>query len=113
MASSVLYPPTINDSAPAFVYGAESKCKIYFSLSKFNSREDFTSVHLAIYDQKTGLSVVNKENKNKTAVTGIIIDIADNLIHSEEDVFDLKADLRFKLIIYLRKYPIKYLNYVR
>lgn len=39
--------------------------------------------------------------------------IADNLIHSEEDVFDLKADLRFKLIIYLRKYPIKYLNYVR
>ena len=39
--------------------------------------------------------------------------VADNLCHSEEDVLELKADTRYKLIIYLRKYPIKYLNYVR
>ena len=39
--------------------------------------------------------------------------VADNLCHSEEDVLELKADTRYKLIIYLRKYQIKYLNYVR
>ena len=64
MASSVLYPPIVDNFLPAFVAEDNAVCKVYFSLSKFNSSDDFKTVHVAIYKQDSGLNIVNKEDSN-------------------------------------------------
>ena len=74
MASRVLYPPTVNSYMPAFVAGSSAYCRVYFSLSKFNSSSDFKSVHISVTKQDSGASVVNTENgSNRFRATGIII----------------------------------------
>ena len=46
MASSVLYAPTVDTYMPAFLAAGngtgEASCKIYFSLSKFNTINDIS-----------------------------------------------------------------------
>ena len=39
--------------------------------------------------------------------------MADELCHTEEDIYNLQVDIKYKLNILLYKYPTKYLNYVR
>ena len=74
MASRVLYPPTLNNYMPAFIAGSSAYCRVYFSLSKFNSSSDFKSVHISVTKQDSGASVVNTENgSNRFRATGIII----------------------------------------
>ena len=88
MASKVIYPPIVNSYMPAFVVkkventddpdniGWDGACKVYFSLSKFNSRSDFKSVHVSIAKQGSGVSVVNKENNApRYRATGIILNV--------------------------------------
>lgn len=88
MASKVIYPPIVNSYMPAFVVkkventddpdniGWDGACKVYFSLSKFNSRSDFKSVHVSITKQGSGVSVVNKENNApRYRATGIILNV--------------------------------------
>lgn len=90
MASSVLYPPIVNDYESAFIAAESSVCRIYFSLSKFNASTDFTSAHCVILKQGSGANMVNKkENEaNRFRSTGIILNIpvtkmqdADNLYY--------------------------------
>lgn len=40
-------------------------------------------------------------------------DMADKLCQSEEDIYSLQVDIKYKLNILLYKYPIKYLNFIR
>ena len=40
-------------------------------------------------------------------------EVADKFCKTDEDIYNLNADIKFKLNIYLYKNPIKYLNYVR
>lgn len=81
MASRFLYPPTVNNYMPAFVAGDNSFCRVYFSLSKFNSSSDFKSVHISITKQDTGTSVVNTNDGSfRLRATGIIIPKAGNNI---------------------------------
>ena len=54
-----LYPPIIDSYMPAFL--ADSGiCKIYFSLSSFNKQNDIENVQVAIFNQNTNSSVLNK-----------------------------------------------------
>lgn len=54
-----LYPPIIDSYMPAFL--ADSGiCKIYFSLSNFNKQNDIENVQVAIFNQNTNSSVLNK-----------------------------------------------------
>ena len=95
MASSVLYPPIVDNFLPAFVAEDNAVCKVYFSLSKFNSRNDFETVHVAIYKQDSGLNVVNKKDSNdRYRTSGIIINVSAKQVMSEENQYyiELKKD---------------------
>ena len=41
------------------------------------------------------------------------IKMAENLCHTEEDIYNLQVDIKYKLNILLYKDPTKYLNYIR
>lgn len=76
MASNILYPPTVDSTAPAFIATESSACRIYFSLSKFNTSSDFECAHVAIFKQDSGLNVVNKQlNNDRYRASGIIINV--------------------------------------
>lgn len=90
MASRVLYPPILDSYIPAFAAGTTSHCRVYFSLSKFNSRTDFSSVHVSIVKQNSGLSVVNTNDNaalNHYRATGIILNVKPVLVEGEENLF--------------------------
>ena len=86
MASRVLYPPIVDSYMPAF-NANDKACRIYFSLSKFNSSTDMTSVQATVVKQSTGMSVVNTtDGDNRYRSTGIILNIpftqiSDNLFY--------------------------------
>ena len=90
MASRVLYPPILDSYIPAFAAGTTTHCRVYFSLSKFNSRTDFSSVHVSIVKQNSGLSVVNTNDNaslNHYRATGIILNVKPVLVEGEENLF--------------------------
>lgn len=88
MASSVLYPPIVDNFLPAFVAEDSAVCKVYFSLSKFNSSDDFKTVHVAIYKQDSGLNIVNKKDSNdRYRASGIIINVSAKQVMSEENQY--------------------------
>lgn len=76
MASYTLYPPIVDGSMPAFIAGKDSYCRVYFSLSKFNSSIDFKNAHVSIVKQSTGEKVVNPvDGDGMYRAAGIIIDM--------------------------------------
>lgn len=113
MASKILYPPIVDNYMPAFVAAVKGDnntqqntnayCRVYFSLSKFNSSSDFKSVHISVTKQGSGVSIVNKANNSEThryRATGIIVPstgsnvvkkVAENLFYVDilnEDIKD-------------------------
>ena len=89
MASRSLYPPIVDSYMPAFKAGNTS-CKIYFSLSKFNSSSDFTSVHISVVKQNTGMNVVKTTDdvsNNKYRSTGIIINARVTKVLEEDNLY--------------------------
>jgi len=49
-----LYPPIVADTAPAFV--RTGVCRIYFSLSIYNSATDIKNVQISLVNQRTNAS---------------------------------------------------------
>lgn len=76
MASNTLYAPTLSSYMPAFLASSNS-CRIYFSLSKFNTAADVKSAHISVVKQPSGLSVVETNSgariNNRYRNTGIIV----------------------------------------
>lgn len=54
---SNLYPPIVPDTMPAFV--RTNTCRIYFSLSSYNSKRDIQHVQISLINQKTNASAFN------------------------------------------------------
>ena len=55
-----LYPPIINTYMPSFIINNQEPCKVYFSLSDFNSfREVERNVQIVVNDKNTNQSVLN------------------------------------------------------
>ena len=54
-----LYPPIINTWMPAFV--RTTACRLYFSLSSYNTIEDIKNVQVIISNQNNNLSVLNSQ----------------------------------------------------
>lgn len=102
MASYTLYPPIVDESMPAFVAGDNSYCRIYFSLSKFNSSIDFKNAQVSITKQSTGEKVVNAVDgiitydTSKTAKVyrsaGIIIDMPVICQSQDENIYYIDID---------------------
>lgn len=57
--TSNLYPPIVSDTAPAFV--RTKSCKIYFSLSVYNSATDIKNVQVSVVNQKTNASALRTD----------------------------------------------------
>lgn len=62
--NNTLFPPVLDVYAPAFLIGsssvAKNTCKIYFSLSNYNSLNEIRNVQVSIANQKTNESVLDK-----------------------------------------------------
>ena len=56
-----LYPPIIDSYMPAFVIGSKKSCRVYFSISAYNSIEDIKNAQVVVSNQNTNLSVLNKD----------------------------------------------------
>lgn len=64
MATINLYPPVVDTYMPAFLIEegkSESKniCRVYFSLSLYNSDSDIANVQVVVNDQNTNISVLD------------------------------------------------------
>ena len=100
MASTSLYPPIIDDFMPAFRASNNILPTFYFSLSKFNSSVDVSSIQVSIVKQDTGMNVVNAVDlpipadaseeqikKRHFRGTGIIINVHPSKIQDEENLY--------------------------
>ena len=65
--TSNLYPPICPDTCPAFI--RTESCKIYFSLSMYNSAADIKNVQISLINQRTNASAL----KTSTYPSGIKI----------------------------------------
>lgn len=83
MASYVIYPPSVENYAAAFVATSKNAaCRVFFSLSRVStvSEKDIKGIHISIVKQSSGLNVVNKtdeiasdESASRYRSSGIII----------------------------------------
>ena len=58
-----LYPPIVDTYAPAFLVDSGTSkdiCRIYFTLSQFNTMEDIANIQVTVRSQYTNLSVLDK-----------------------------------------------------
>ena len=58
-----LYPPIVDTYAPAFLVDSGTDkdiCRIYFTLSQFNTMEDIANIQVTVRSQYTNLSVLDK-----------------------------------------------------
>lgn len=99
-----LYPPIISTYMSAFV--RTSPCKVYFSLSSFNTPEDIMNVQISITNIKTNKSALNKTlypSEIKLAALQI-----DTSINSDERYYviinpgDVSQDAAFALNQYYK-----------
>lgn len=112
---STLYPPIVLTYQPTFTIGTSEVCRIYFSISAFNSKEKILAVQLSLTSQKTNASVLNKSlyptgfkiysnseigtDNNRTSDDKYYIEIPSS---DMQDGFSInqyyKAQLRFSLV---------------
>lgn len=78
-----LYPPIVETYMPAFLVGSEDTekniCRIYFSLSMFNSLNQIKNVQISLRNQSTNLSALNpKLYPSEIMITNILEDVNIN-----------------------------------
>ena len=93
MASYVLYPPIVDGYMPSFVAGNNSYCRVYFSLSKFNSEADFENVQVSITKQTTGEKCVASFDDAESSIpriyrmAGILLNVPFTAVSGEENLY--------------------------
>ena len=104
MASSSLYPPIVAYSMPAFavddVKGAEGSTgingvRVYFALSSFNKRSDFSKAHVTVRYQINNANALDKD-----AYPGQIMITNVQEVSSEEDATIASTTSRYYITIY-------------
>lgn len=83
MSSYTLYPPIVDSYMPAFK--AETTCRVYFSLSKFNGSSDFKTVHAIVTKQGNGSNVVDKSTVYRS--TGVILNLVATKVEGEDNLY--------------------------
>ena len=70
-----LYPPVVDTYMPAFIADSTGECRIYFSISKYNSLDSIKSVWVAVNNQFTNESVIfSGEGKKQIGVKPLSFD---------------------------------------
>ena len=81
-----LYPPVVETYMPAFLIRSsdiqKNICKVYFSISLYNSLKDIKNVQVTVANQNTNLSVLNK---NKYPCEIMLTNIKTDLTKSSDD----------------------------
>ena len=90
-----LYPPVVETYMPAFLIGSsdiqKNTCKVYFSISLYNSLKDIKNAQVTVANQNTNLSVLNK---NKYPCEIMLTDIKTDLTRVSNDKYyiEIKTD---------------------
>ena len=83
-----LYPPVVETYMPAFLIGSsdiqKNTCRVYFSISLYNSLNDIKNVQVTVANQNTNLSVLNK---NKYPCEIMLTDIKTDLTRTSDDKY--------------------------
>lgn len=83
-----LFPPVVETYMPAFLVGSsdsqKNTCKVYFSISLYNSLNDIKNVQVTVANQNTNLSVLNK---NKYPCEIMLTDIKTDLTKASDDKY--------------------------
>lgn len=98
-----LYPPILNTYQPAFV--ENSPCRIYFSLSKFNSLEDIQNVQVAVRNQRSNANVLNKQYVSEIKLCELKTDTSktsDNKYYIELNAGDVSFSINQYYKVQLR-----------
>lgn len=90
-----LYPPVIESFMPAFLVDSEveskNTCRVYFSLSLFNTTEEIKNCQVTVRNQKTNLSALNPDKyPSEVMITDLKTDI--NRQTDDKYYIDLKPE---------------------
>ncbi len=83
-----LYPPVLETYMPAFLVGSsdvqKNTCRVYFSISLYNSLSDIKNAQVTVANQNTNLSVLNK---SKYPCEIMLTDIKTDLTRTSDDKY--------------------------
>ena len=83
-----LYPPVVETYMPAFLIGSsdiqKNTCRVYFSISLYNSLSDIKNAQVTVANQNTNLSVLNK---SKYPCEIMLTDIKTDLTRVSDDKY--------------------------
>ena len=83
-----LYPPVVDTYMPAFLVGSsdiqKNTCRVYFSISLYNSLNDIKNAQVTIANQNTNLSVLDK---SKYPCEIMLTDIKTDLTRTSDDKY--------------------------
>lgn len=83
-----LYPPVLETYMPAFLVGSsdiqKNTCRVYFSISLYNSLSDIKNAQVTVANQNTNLSVLNK---TKYPCEIMLTDIKTDLTRTSDDKY--------------------------
>lgn len=83
-----LYPPVVETYMPAFLIGSsdiqKNTCRVYFSISLYNSLSDIKNAQVTVANQNTNLSVLDK---SKYPCEIMLTDIKTDLTKTSDDKY--------------------------
>lgn len=83
-----LYPPVVETYIPAFLIGSsdiqKNTCRVYFSISLYNSLSDIKNAQVTVANQNTNLSVLDK---SKYPCEIMLTDIKTDLTRTSDDKY--------------------------
>jgi len=83
-----LYPPVVDTYMPAFLVGSsdiqKNTCRVYFSISLYNSLNDIRNAQVTVANQNTNLSVLDK---SKYPCEIMLTDIKTDLTRVSDDKY--------------------------
>lgn len=62
VGSNNIYPPVVTPFAPNFIIGKEKGCRVYFSISAYNSISDYHDIHITVTQQSNNTTALSKKN---------------------------------------------------
>lgn len=60
VGSNNIYPPIVSPFSPNFVIGNEKGCRIYFSISSYNSMSEYKDIHITVTKQSDNITALNR-----------------------------------------------------
>lgn len=61
VGSNNIYPPIVTPFAPNFIIGSDKSCRVYFSISAYNSIKEYQDIHITVTRQSDNITALSKE----------------------------------------------------